>query len=88
MAHILELLMVLVDLIINYFSDILSDTLDFSKLSLHSAKRLEMETLVKMLETEKQLDNERKKLAGLRRHHYQLAGELEGWEESVSIVLL
>ncbi|XP_068217296.1 huntingtin-interacting protein 1-related protein-like isoform X2 [Palaemon carinicauda] len=58
-----------------------ANTLDFSKLSLHSAKRLEMETLVKMLETEKQLENERKKLAALRKHHYQLAGELEGWEE-------
>lgn len=59
-----------------------ANTLDFSKLSLHSAKRLEMETLVKMLETEKQLENERKKLAALRKHHYQLAGELEGWDES------
>ncbi|XP_042875088.1 huntington interacting protein related 1-like [Penaeus japonicus] len=58
-----------------------ASTLDFSKLSLHSAKRLEMETLVKMLETEKQLENERTKLAELRRHHYKLAGELEGWDE-------
>ncbi|XP_064102440.1 huntingtin-interacting protein 1-related protein-like isoform X1 [Macrobrachium nipponense] len=64
-----------------------ANTLDFSKLSLHSAKRLEMETLVKMLETEKQLENERKKLAALRKHHYQLAGELEGWEEVVSFLL-
>lgn len=44
-----------------------------------------METLVKMLETEKQLENERTKLAELRRHHYKLAGELEGWDEEVSI---
>ncbi|KAB7503489.1 Huntington interacting protein related 1 [Armadillidium nasatum] len=56
-------------------------TLDFSKLTLHSAKRLEMETLVKVLETEKKLETERAKLSELRRHHYQLAGELEGWEE-------
>lgn len=63
----------------------LSDTLDFSKLSLHHTKRMEMETLVKVLETEKQLDVERSKLSELRKHHYRLAGEIEGWEEGVSV---
>ncbi|RXG55852.1 Huntington interacting protein related 1 [Armadillidium vulgare] len=48
-----------------------ASTLDFSKLTLHSAKRLEMETLVKVLETEKKLETERAKLSELRRHHYQ-----------------
>lgn len=43
---------------------------------------------MKMLETEKQLDNERTKLAELRRHHYKLAGELEGWDEEVRRLLL
>lgn len=40
-----------------------------------------METLVKVLETEKQLETERSKLSVLRKHHYKLAGEIEGWEE-------
>lgn len=59
----------------------MASTLDFSKLSLHHTKRMEMETLVKVLETEKQLDVERSKLSALRKHHYRLAGEVEGWEE-------
>ena len=42
-----------------------------------------MDTLVSVLETEKKLESERKKLAELRRHHYQLAGDLEGWEIEV-----
>ncbi|XP_053641344.1 huntingtin-interacting protein 1-related protein isoform X2 [Cherax quadricarinatus] len=58
----------------------IAGTLDFSKLSLHYTKRMEMETLVKVLETEKQLDTERSKLSELRKHHYRLAGEIEGWE--------
>ncbi|XP_042213875.1 huntingtin-interacting protein 1-related protein-like isoform X2 [Homarus americanus] len=60
---------------------VMAGTLDFSKLSLHHTKRMEMETLVKVLETEKQLDTERSKLSELRKHHYRLAGEIEGWEK-------
>ncbi|XP_076029660.1 huntingtin interacting protein 1 isoform X3 [Oratosquilla oratoria] len=58
-----------------------ANTLDFSKLSLHSAKRMEMDCQVRVLELEKLLEDERVKLAELRRHHYKLAGELEGWDE-------
>ena len=60
-----------------------TDTLDFSKLSLHHTKRMEMETLVKVLETEKQLEVERSRLSELRKHHYKLAGEIEGWDQEV-----
>ena len=48
------------------------------KLSLHQCKRLEMETLVSVLEAEKNLEDMREKLAQLRRHHYSVAGEIEG----------
>ncbi|MPC17687.1 Huntingtin-interacting protein 1 [Portunus trituberculatus] len=61
----------------------IANTLDFSKLSLHHTKRMEMETLVKVLETEKHLEEERSKLSELRKHHYKLAGEIEGWDQEV-----
>ena len=54
-----------------------------SGLSLHQAKRLEMESQVRVLELESSLDQERLRLAALRRQHYQLAGEVEGWEPQV-----
>lgn len=57
------------------------DTLDFSKLTLHQAKRLEMESQVHVLELESNLEKERKKLSELRKTHYKLAGESEGWEQ-------
>lgn len=44
---------------------------------------MEMETLVKVLETEKHLEEERSKLSELRKHHYKLAGEIEGWDQEV-----
>ena len=56
--------------------------MDFSKLSLTQAKRLEMESQVKALELEKELEMERKRLAELRKVHYHLAGASEGWEVS------
>lgn len=59
--------------------------MDYSKLSLTQAKRLEMESQVKALELEKELEMERTRLAELRKVHYHLAGTSEGWEE-VSIV--
>lgn len=57
--------------------NIFSEELDTSNLSLHQAKRLEMESQVRVLELEKELEQERLKLSSLRRHHYQLAGENE-----------
>ena len=47
----------------------------FTNLSLHQTKRLEMESQVKVLELEKLLENEKKKLYQLRKQHYQTAGE-------------
>ncbi len=55
--------------------------MDYSKLSLTQAKRLEMESQVKALELEKELETERTRLAELRKVHYKLAGASEGWEE-------
>ncbi len=56
---------------------------DYSKLSLTQAKRLEMESQVKALELEKDLRDERTRLAELRKIHYHLAGASEGWEVEV-----
>ncbi|XP_015930383.1 huntingtin-interacting protein 1 [Parasteatoda tepidariorum] len=58
-----------------------SEDMDFSKLTLHQAKRLEVESQVRVLELESLLVKERVKLAGLRKKHYQLAGASEGWDE-------
>ncbi|XP_044015037.1 huntingtin-interacting protein 1-like isoform X2 [Aphidius gifuensis] len=52
-----------------------NDDLDVSGLTLHQAKRLEMEAQVRVLELEQALETERLRLAALRRHHYQMAGE-------------
>ncbi|XP_028396824.1 huntingtin-interacting protein 1-like [Dendronephthya gigantea] len=57
---------------------------DYSKLSLTQAKRLEMDSQVRVLELESQLEKERKRLGELRRTHYQLAGASEGWEEEAT----
>lgn len=57
-----------------------TDSLDFSKLSLHQAKRLEMESQVRVLELENDLNKERMRLAGLRKRHYHMAGASEGWD--------
>ncbi len=54
--------------------------MDYSKLSLTQAKRLEMESQVKALELEKELEMERTRLAELRKVHYHLGGAGEGWE--------
>ncbi|KAJ8929045.1 hypothetical protein NQ314_018314 [Rhamnusium bicolor] len=54
-----------------------AEELDVSNLTLHQAKRLEMDSQVRVLELEKELELERYRLAKLRRHHYQLAGENE-----------
>ncbi|KAK4876246.1 hypothetical protein RN001_012668 [Aquatica leii] len=57
-----------------------AEELDTSNMTLHQAKRLEMDAQVRVLELEKELEQERMRLATLRRRHYQLAGEGEGWE--------
>nr|XP_027203419.1 huntingtin-interacting protein 1-like [Dermatophagoides pteronyssinus] len=49
---------------------------DISKLSLHQAKRLEMECQVKVLELENALEKERVRLASIRRQHYHMAESL------------
>ncbi|KAG5316786.1 HIP1 protein, partial [Acromyrmex insinuator] len=54
-----------------------NEDLDMSNLSLHQAKRLEMEAQVRILELEQALETERLRLAALRRYHYQLDGENE-----------
>jgi len=61
-----------------------TEDLDMSCLSLHQAKRLEMESQVRVLELEASLSQERLRLSALRRHHYQLAGEAEGWDQEVT----
>ena len=55
--------------------------MDYTNMSLTQAKRLEMESQVKALELEKELEMERTRLAELRKAHYHLAGASEGWEE-------
>ncbi|KAJ8687345.1 hypothetical protein QAD02_023139 [Eretmocerus hayati] len=55
-----------------------NEDMDISGLSLHQAKRLEMEAQVRVLELEQALETERLKLSALRRYHYQMAGENEG----------
>ncbi|XP_042564287.1 huntingtin interacting protein 1 related b [Clupea harengus] len=50
------------------------DTMDFSGLSLIKLKMEEMESQVKVLELESQLENERLRLGELRKKHYVIAG--------------
>uniref|UniRef100_A0A9J2P354 I/LWEQ domain-containing protein n=1 Tax=Ascaris lumbricoides TaxID=6252 RepID=A0A9J2P354_ASCLU len=50
-----------------------NETLDFSRLSLHEAKKEEMESQVRMLELEAELTKERARFAQLRKQHYHLA---------------
>lgn len=57
-----------------------SDVMDFESLTLHQAKRLEMESQVRVLELENSLEKERIKLSALRKKHYAMADPGEGWE--------
>ncbi|XP_075739955.1 huntingtin-interacting protein 1-like [Rhipicephalus microplus] len=59
-----------------------SEVLDFSRITLHQAKRLEMESQVRVLELESSLERERVQLAALRKRHYHLAGASEGWDDA------
>ncbi|GAB1608881.1 huntingtin-interacting protein 1-like isoform X2, partial [Argonauta hians] len=59
--------------------------MDFSSLNLHQTKKQEMQIKVSILEMKNKLSSEYEKLTSLRKHHYQLAGESEGWDvEQVS----
>ena len=54
----------------------LTDTdLDFSGLSAHQTKTLEMNIQVKLLELESQVETERSKLSQLRRQHYKTGSD-------------
>ncbi|KAK2724120.1 hypothetical protein QYM36_002455 [Artemia franciscana] len=55
--------------------------MDFSKLTLHQAKKLEMESQIRVKELENSLEQERVRLSTLRKQHYQMAGEAAGWEQ-------
>ncbi|KAJ8312658.1 hypothetical protein KUTeg_010031 [Tegillarca granosa] len=57
-----------------------ANLMDFSQMSLLQTKKLEMQSQVRVLELEKELENERVRLGELRKSHYKLAGESEGWE--------
>uniref|UniRef100_A0A669PCY3 Huntingtin-interacting protein 1 n=1 Tax=Phasianus colchicus TaxID=9054 RepID=A0A669PCY3_PHACC len=57
------------------------DSMDFSSMTLTQIKRQEMNSQVRVLELENQLQKERQKLGELRKKHYELAGVAEGWEE-------
>uniref|UniRef100_A0A2I3RII9 I/LWEQ domain-containing protein n=1 Tax=Pan troglodytes TaxID=9598 RepID=A0A2I3RII9_PANTR len=60
---------------------ILADNMDFSSMTLTQIKRQEMDSQVRVLELENELQKERQKLGELRKKHYELAGVAEGWEE-------
>lgn len=49
------------------------DTFDFTKLSLHQAKKLEIESKIREIELETALTKEREKLSRLRKAHYHLS---------------
>uniref|UniRef100_A0A8C0KKB8 Huntingtin interacting protein 1 n=1 Tax=Canis lupus dingo TaxID=286419 RepID=A0A8C0KKB8_CANLU len=58
-----------------------TDNMDFSSMTLTQIKRQEMDSQVRVLELENDLQKERQKLGELRKKHYELAGVAEGWEE-------
>ena len=45
--------------------------MDFSNISVHQTKLLEMESQVAVIKLEKDLENEKKKLYALRKSHYK-----------------
>ncbi|XP_029468918.1 huntingtin-interacting protein 1 isoform X2 [Rhinatrema bivittatum] len=60
------------------------DTMDFSTITLTQIKRQEMDSQVRVLELESQLQKERQKLGDLRKKHYELAGVAEGWDDAAA----
>ncbi|KAH0508662.1 Huntingtin-interacting protein 1 [Microtus ochrogaster] len=61
-----------------------TDSMDFSSMTLTQIKRQEMDSQVRVLELENDLQKERQKLGDLRKKHYELAGVAEGWEEAIN----
>ncbi|XP_023570181.1 huntingtin-interacting protein 1 isoform X2 [Octodon degus] len=61
-----------------------TDHMDFSSMTLTQIKRQEMDSQVRVLELENELQKERQKLGELRKKHYELAGVAEGWEEGAA----
>uniref|UniRef100_A0A670JSU3 Huntingtin-interacting protein 1-related protein n=1 Tax=Podarcis muralis TaxID=64176 RepID=A0A670JSU3_PODMU len=59
-----------------------TDSMDFSAITLTQIKRQEMDSQVRVLELENQLQKERQRLGELRKKHYELAGVAEGWDEN------
>ncbi|XP_048374832.1 huntingtin-interacting protein 1 [Sphaerodactylus townsendi] len=59
-----------------------ADSMDFSAVTLTQIKRQEMDSQVRVLELESQLQKERQRLGELRKKHYELAGVAEGWDEN------
>ncbi|XP_058020574.1 huntingtin-interacting protein 1 isoform X6 [Ahaetulla prasina] len=58
------------------------DSMDFSDMTLTQIKRQEMDSQVRVLELESQLQKERQRLGELRKKHYELGGVAEGWDEN------
>uniref|UniRef100_A0A7E4VWV4 Huntingtin-interacting protein 1 n=1 Tax=Panagrellus redivivus TaxID=6233 RepID=A0A7E4VWV4_PANRE len=61
--------------------DLADENLDFTNLSLHEAKKREMESQVRTLELEAELEKERKRFAALRKEHYHLASLVSANQE-------
>ncbi|XP_060114795.1 huntingtin-interacting protein 1 isoform X3 [Heteronotia binoei] len=59
-----------------------ADSMNFSAMTLTQIKRQEMDSQVRVLELESQLQKERQRLGELRKKHYELAGVAEGWDEN------
>lgn len=55
-----------------FFFFLILGLLDFTKYSLHEAKKEEMECQVRLIELESELTNQREKLATLRKQNYHL----------------
>ncbi|XP_041079717.1 huntingtin-interacting protein 1-related protein-like [Polyodon spathula] len=62
------------------------DTMDFSGISLIKLRKEEMESQVKVLELETQLQGERMRLGDLRKKHYELAGGCDFSPEEAVLV--
>lgn len=58
--------------------------MDFSHLSLIQTKKQEMDSQVRVLELEHDLELERQKLRELRKQHYQMVGDSEGFDQNTS----
>lgn len=58
-------------LILTFLYFLFKASMDFSKITPHQTKLLEMEAQVAVIHLEKQLENEKKKLYELRKKHYK-----------------